>query len=104
MKNEEIMSSIYDMYLKDNIMAKCETYFNQHLKEQNAENENLTEEDREMVKKQIDSLLAMIVDIYTNNKVEENALAEIVDKLIGVCIVGKMNEARLCRLLNEKGK
>jgi hypothetical protein len=98
------MSSIYDQYLKDNIMDNCLDYFRQYLTEEEAMDEILTEEDQELIYKQIDYIMDMIVRIYNENEDERDALAEIVDKLIGFCIVGKMNEARFCRLLNEKEK
>lgn len=96
------MSSIYDQYLKDNIMTHCLDYFRKYLAEEEAVDEILTEEDQKLIYSQIDYIMDMIVRIYREYDDERDALAEIVDKLIGFCIVGKMNEARFCRLLNER--
>jgi len=95
-------NSIYDLYLKNDIMAACETYFNEYLKEEGVAHENLLEEERELVDRQVDFILSMITEIDLKHVGDERAATEeIVDKLVSVCIVTKMNEARLCRLLNE---
>jgi hypothetical protein len=96
------MSSIYDLYLKNNIIAECTKHFKEYLKEQDAENEDLGPEDLEGISLQIDVIIKLIVDIYREYDEEADALAAIVDKLIGICILGKMNEARLCKILNER--
>lgn len=95
------MPSMLDMYMKNNIMTACEKYFNEFLDKEGVPDEGLTEEEREQVEKQVDYLLFMIQDIYTSHDDELNAYIEIIDKLIGVSILAKMNEARLCRLLND---
>lgn len=83
-------------------MAACETYFNNYLKEEGVPHEGLTEEEREVVSRQVDFILEMITALdLKHNGDEQAATEEIVDKLISVCIVNKMNESRLCRLLNE---
>jgi len=95
-------SSIYDLYIKNNIMAACETYFNKYLKKEGVPHEGLTEEERELVGRQIDFILEMITIINAKHGEDEQASADdIVDKLVSICVIAKMNEARLCRLLNE---
>lgn len=95
------MASMLDMYMKNNIMTACEKYFNDFLKQEGVPGEALTEEEREQIGLQIDYLLTMIQDIYMSNEDEIDAYTEIVDKLVGVSVLAKMNESRLCRLLNE---
>ncbi len=94
------MASMFDLYLKNNIMTACEKYFNDFLEKEKVPDEGLTEEEREIVGTQVDYLLKMIQDIYMSFEDEMDAYTEITDKLIGVCVLAKMNEARLCRLLN----
>ena len=95
------MASMFDMYLKNDIMLICEESFNRYLKEEGVIDEGLTDEERDFVGTQVDYLLDMIQDIYTSYDDDSDAYVEIADKLIGISIVAKMNEARLCRLLNE---
>jgi len=95
------MASMFDMYMKNNIMTACEKYFNDFLEQEGLPEERLTEEEREQIGLQVDYLLSMIQDIYMSNEDEVDAYTEIVDKLVGVSVLAKMNEARLCRLLNE---
>lgn len=92
--------SMFDLYLKNNIMTACEKYFNDFLVKEGVPEEGLSEEEREVVGTQIDYLLKMIQDIYMEHEDDIEANTAILDKLIGVCVLGKMNEARLCRLLN----
>lgn len=98
------MSSMFDMYLKNNIMSKCEDFFNDYLKREGALEEKLTEDERESVSEQVDYLIEMMQDICAEHDdgEEEKALIEIIDKLFGFGILAKMNEARFCRLLNKK--
>lgn len=95
------MTSMFDLYLKNNIMTTCEEFFNVFLEKEGVPEEGLTEEERELVGKQVDNLLRMIQDIYTSGENDLDAYTEIADKLVGITVVTKMNEARLCRLLNE---
>jgi hypothetical protein len=95
------MASIFDLYLKDNIMINCEEYFMDYLESENFENESLTSEDRDLIENQVDNLLMIIEKTYLSFENETDALMEIIDKLIGFCIVGKMNEARLCNIINK---
>ena len=95
------MTSMFDLYMKNNIMTACEKYFNEFLKKEGVPEEGLTEDERELVGKQVDYLLGIIQDIYIQYKDDLEAYTEISDKLIGVAVISKMNEARLCRLLNE---
>jgi len=95
------MTSMLDLYIKNNIMTACEKYFNEFLEKEGVPEECLTEEERELVGTQIDYLLGMIQDIYMEYEDDLDAYTEISDKLIGVAVLAKMNEARLCRLLNE---
>ena len=95
------MTSMFDLYLKNNIMTTCEEFFNEFLKKEGVPEEGLTEEERELVSKQVDNLLTMIQDIYTGHGDDIDAYTEIADKLVGITVVTKMNEARLCRLLND---
>lgn len=95
------MTSMFDLYMKNNIMTSCEEFFNVFLEKEGVPEEGLTEEERELVGTQIDYLLGMIEDIYKQYKDDLEAYTEIADKLIGVAVLAKMNEARLCRLLNE---
>jgi len=92
---------MFDLYMKNNIMTACEKYFNEFLKKEGVPEEGLTEDERELIGKQVDYLLGMIQDIYMQYKDDLEAYTEISDKLIGVAVISKMNEARLCRLLNE---
>lgn len=96
------MSSIFDMYLKDSIISECEKFFNDYLKDEGVPEEGLTEGEWETIDKQVDYLIKIIQNIYAENENEVDALTEIVDKFMGLCIVSKMNEARLCRILNKK--
>lgn len=98
------MSSIFDMYLKNNIISKCEYFFNDYLQQEGVPDEKLTENELAFIEKQLDYLINMIVRTYNKNEDECDALAEITDKLLGFCIVAKMNESRLCRLLNALNK
>ena len=96
------MPGIYDLYLKSDIMESCEEFFNRYLKEEGVPHEGLTEKDREVVGKQVDYLLDMITKIHIDHPDDYDEVTdETIDKLIGMCILGKMNEARLCNLLNE---
>jgi len=97
------MASMFDLYLKNNIITTCEKFFNDFLEKEGVPDEGLTEEERELVGKQVDYLLRMIQDIYMSFEDEMDAYTEITDKLIGAVVLAKMNEARLCRLLNILG-
>jgi len=94
-------NSIYDMYLRDNVITTCETYFNSYLKKEVISYEGLSEEERELSYNQLDVILDMITEIHLENEDEQEASNIVVDKLVSLCVVSKMNEARLCRLLNE---
>lgn len=95
------MTSMFDLYMKNNIMTACEEHFNAFLKKEGVPEEGLTEDERELVGKQVDYLLGIIQDIYMQYKDDLEAYTEISDKLIGIAIISKMNEVRFCRLLNE---
>lgn len=95
------MSGMLDLYLKEKIMSRCEASFNEFLKEHDAEEEKLTDKDREIIESQIDYLMDMVEEIYLEFEKETDALIEITDRLIGICIMGKMNEARLCNVINK---
>ncbi len=83
-------------------MATCETFFNKYLEKEGAAHEGLNEEEREIVGRQIDFILEMITRVSEKHgEDEQRAADDIADKLVSLCIVTKMNEARLCRLLNE---
>ncbi len=83
-------------------MAACETYFNKYLKKEGVPFEGLIEEERELVGRQIDFILEMIAQISLKHGDDDQAAADdVADKLVSLCIITKMNEARLCRLLNE---
>jgi hypothetical protein len=92
--------SMFDLYLKNNIMTACEKYFNDFIEKEGVPDERLTEEERELVGTQVDYILKMIQNIYMKHEDDMEANTEILDKLIGICVLAKMNEARLCRLLN----
>jgi len=93
---------IYDTYLKQKIFDYCMKYFNIYLKKQKAEDEKLTDEDVKIVYDQIEFILSMIKETY--EKYEDSSKADdvIIDKLIGMCTITKMNEVRLCKVLNER--
>lgn len=95
------MSSVLDYYLKGNILRKCEEHFNAHLKEEGFEHEKLLPKERELMEKQLGYLLDMIVEISSQYEDDFDGYAEIIDKLIGFCIISKMNECRLCRIINN---
>lgn len=95
------MSSIFDLYLKDSIMSKCEEYFTNYLIKEGFEAEGLTEADRGLIESQIYTLLNAVEKTYNEHENENEGLLEITDKLISYCIIGKMNEARLCNVINE---
>lgn len=96
------MAGLYDLYIKNDIMENCEAFFNQYLKEEGVPDEGLSEEERELVGHQVDFLLDMMTEIHKENPDDYNEVTDtIIDKLIGMCVVAKMNESRLCRLLNE---
>ena len=96
------MPGLWDFYIKADIMENCEAYFNKYLEEEKAPDEGLTDEERETVGRQVDYLLDMMTEIHQEHPDDYNEVTDtIIDKLIGMCVVGKMQEARLCRLLNE---
>ena len=95
-------SSIYDEYIKSGIMEHCEVFFNKYLKEEGVTGEGLCDEERKIVGTQVDYILSMMTEIHLEHKDNYDEITdEIIDKLISMCVVAKMNEARLCRLLNE---
>jgi hypothetical protein len=96
------MSSMFDMFIEENIMITCENFFNSYLDDEDCSDDRLTEDERNMVRGQVGYVIGMIERIWKENESEEAAHTEIIDKLIGMCIVSKMNEARFCRLLNKK--
>ena len=98
------MSSIFDLYLKEKIMRNCEENFIDFLKEHASEDEQLTAEDRKLIENQVEYIIDLIERVYLQHDNEVDALVEITDRLIGICIMGKMNEARLCNVINEKLK
>ncbi len=95
------MTSMFDMYLRDTIMTTCEKFFNNFLEKEGVPDERLTDEEREQVSIQIDNLLIMMEDIYRSHDDDLSAYTEIADKLVGISVLAKMNETRLCRLLNK---
>lgn len=96
------MVSIYDLYIKSDIMDTCESFFNSYLEEEGVVDEGLSEAERETVGDQVDHILDMITRIHKQNPGDDGKSAdEVVDKLIGYVVVAKMNEVRLCRLLNR---
>ena len=96
------MPGLYDMIIKSDIMENCEAFFNKYLEEEGVPDEGLTDKERELVGDQVDYLLDMMTNIYNEHPNDYDAVTDtIIDKLIGMCVVAKMNEARLCRLLNE---
>ena len=95
------MSGLFDMYLRENILNKCEAFFMQYLEQEDAVDERLDEEDMKLVKVQLDYVLNMIQSILQEKGETEDAYDEIVDKLVGLTIVSKMNEVRLCKILNK---
>lgn len=95
------MGSLFDMYLRSNIMSACETYFNDYLESEGLKEESLTEDDRTLIGEQIDAIIGMIERVYKEYDNKSEAYEDIVDKLIGFFVVAKMNESRLCKLLNE---
>ena len=83
-------------------METCEAHFNEHLKDHNSLDEALTEEDRALIEKQVDDLLILISDTLKKYEPEDlEAYDDIIDKLVGFCIISKMNEARLCGVINK---
>jgi hypothetical protein len=96
------MPGIYDLYIKNDIMESCEVFFDRYLKEEGVPHEGLTSEDRAAVDGQVDHLLDMITKIHRDHPDDYDEVTdELIDKLIGMVILGKMNEARLCRVVNE---
>jgi hypothetical protein len=96
------MPGLYDMIIKSDIMENCEAFFNKYLEEEGVPDEGLTDDERDLVGQQVDYLLDMMTDIYQEHPDDYDTVTDtIIDKLIGMCVVAKMNEARLCRLLNE---
>ena len=94
-------NSIYDLYLKDNIINKCETFFNIYLEQEGVPHKGLSDKEREAASDQLDIILNMILEIQSENVDEKEATGIIVDKLVALCVISKMNEAILCRLLDE---
>ena len=94
------MTSIYDMYMRDNIMTTCEKYFRDYLDREGVPEEHLTDSERDLIYIHIDAITSMITDIYNKAGDGGDPDSTVIDKLIGICVIGKMNEARLCRLLN----
>jgi len=96
------MPSIYDLYIRDNIMETCETYFNNHLEDYDILNESLTEEDRDLIRKEIDNMLIFIAAQLKKFPPDSfEAYDDIIDKLVGFCVISKMNEVRLGRVINN---
>lgn len=96
------MPGIYDLYIKSDIMENCEAFFKKYLDGEGVLHEGLTDENRETVGKQVDYILDMLTEIHIDHPDDYDKVTdEAIDKLIGMCILGKMNEARLCNLLNE---
>lgn len=95
------MDSILNHYFKEEIMAKCEAYFMKYLEDEGAEKEILSNADMQLVEKQLDYLLNMVDDLLAQDEDINDAYANIVDHLVGFCILGKMNEARLCNIINK---
>lgn len=94
------MPSIYDLYIRDNVMEVCETHFNEHLKDQAVPGDSLTEEDRDFIRSQLDDLLTLISNTLASYGSENlEGYDDIIDKLVGFCIISKMNEARLSRII-----
>lgn len=96
------MPGLYDLFIKSDIMENCEAFFNKYLQEEEVPDEGLTDAERELVGEQVDYLLDMMTRIHLEHPDDYNEVTDtIIDKLIGMCVVAKMNEARLCRILNE---
>jgi hypothetical protein len=95
---------IYDLYIKTKIMQRCESHFMNYLKDMGAENEALNDEDIKLIEKNLSYLMDMMAEIVEEKGDNKDAYAEIIDNIIGFCIMGKMNEARLVRVINEKLK
>lgn len=97
------MAKLLDLYIKEELLRQCEVHFNEFLKEQGSG--YLTAEDYELIEDQIDYLFELIDKILKDHKNrnldEMEAYAQIIDQLCGFCVLGKMNEARLCNIIND---
>ena len=67
------MSSMFDMFIKENIMASCEVWFNEYLVEQGSPEDALTDKEREPVSLQIDYILGMVEGILREHTDAEEA-------------------------------
>lgn len=98
-----MMSKITDFYLKEKLLRQCEKYFAEYIAEEGSG--YLTDEDYKMFEDQINFIFEMMDDIVIKykkeNEEEIDAYAQIIDQLCGFLVIGKMNEARLCNILND---
>jgi len=94
-------ASIYDQYVKDRIMTECESYFIDYLKRAEVDHEKLNDQDIDIIENQLAYLLTLVDDVLKEQEEPMDAFSDIVDQLIGYCILGKMNEARLCNVINK---
>jgi hypothetical protein len=94
-------ASMYDRYVKDRIMTECESYFIDYLKRAEVDHEKLSDDDISVIENQLDYLLTLVNNLLIKQEEPMDAFSDIVDQLIGYCILGKMNEARLCDVINK---
>lgn len=99
------MSGISDLYFREELIKQCEEHFETFIKEQGDEYNNLTDKDYKVVEEQVDFLFEMMDEVIqthkNENKEEIDAYSQIIDQLCGYCVLSKMNEARLCNIINE---
>ena len=98
------MAKLFDLYIKEELLKQCEEHFAKFLEEQEGGG-YITKEDYSLFEDQIDYLFEMMDNIigdYKKRGLDEfEAYAQIIDQLCGYCVLGKMNEARLCNMLND---
>jgi len=95
------MSSIYNHYVENKILNRCEEYYAKFLADAEVE-DHLTDEDRIPVADHVNFLVSLVERAAKEEKDDnEDAIDTLVDVLICTCVLNKMNEVRLSRLLNE---
>lgn len=98
------MNGITDLYVKEEIMAQCESHFAEYLKKENDTTNKLTNDDLDLVRGQLDAIFDLIDDILFQFREQDlddmEAYSHVIDQLIGYCILSKMNEVRLCNTID----
>lgn len=97
------MPKLLDFYIKEELLIQCEKHFAKYLEDEDSG--YLTEEDYKILEDQINFIFKLMDEIIADHKregkEEMEAYSQIIDQLCGYLVLGKMNEARLCNILND---